>query len=131
MWTWIRRGLVVIAVAGAGYAGWDYYRSGFYYLPELPKGAFPLSYTNGLKAILVDVPDERETRRYFGSPLAVPSYLKDVWSFCRPPTPEEQPNVAKFLTDRNLPGERFEAVCKIQADNDTVVRGLISSVPRL
>jgi hypothetical protein len=131
MLKWIIRGILVATIGCVGYGAWDFYRAGFYYLPEMPERAFPLSYQTGLKAILVDIPDERETRSYFGFPLEVPFYLKDVWSFCRPPTKEELPNAAKFLADRNMPGERFEAVCKIQADKDLVIRGLITSVPRL
>lgn len=63
--------------------------------------------------------------------MHVPFYLKDAWAKCSPPTEEEKPNVEIFLAERNMPGQRFEAVCRIQADNDTVVRGLITSVPRL
>lgn len=128
---WIGRVLVAGVVGFAGYAGWDYYKAGFHYLPDLPPGAFPISFKSGLKAVIVDIPDERETRRYFGFPLQVPYYLEDVWSFCRRPTEEELADAENFIADRNLPGERFEAICKIQVDKDTVVRGLISSVPRL
>lgn len=131
MLKWILRGLVICGVAYVGYGTWDYYRGGYFSLPELPKGAFPLSYKNGLRAILVDVPDQREKRRYFGHSLAVPQYLKDAWSTCTPPTKAEAANAVKFIADRNLPGERFEAVCRLQVDKDTVVRGLVTSVPRL
>ncbi len=97
----------------------------------MPDGAFSISYKNGLRAILVDVPNESETRRYFGFPLDVPFYVSDAWSFCHPPSLEEAPQAALFLEERNMPGERFEAVCKVTLDDDVVVRGLITSVPRL
>jgi hypothetical protein len=86
---------------------------------------------NDLRAILVDVPNEEETGRYFGFPMEVPFYLKDAWSFCSPPTAEESADAAAFIETGNMPGERLEAVCKITADDDTVVRGLITSVPKL
>ena len=126
MGKWIGRILLAIVIVFAGYAGWDHYKAGFHNLPDLPDGAFPISFKSGLKAVVVDIPNERETRRYFGFPLEVPYYLEDVWSFCRPPTEEELADAEKFIADRNMPGERFEAVCKIKADKDVVVRGLIS-----
>ena len=131
MWTWIKRGLLVAVLGYGGYAVWDYYRGGYFSRPEMPEDAFSISYKNGLRAILVNVQDQRETRRYFSYPLDVPFYLKDTWSLCSPPTQDELPNAEKFISDRNMPGERFEVVCRIQVDNDVVIRGLISSVPRL
>lgn len=128
---WITRGLVLAVACYGGYALWDYYRGGFFSRPDMPEGAFSISYTNGLRAILVDIPDEQSTRRYFGFPQDVPHYLRDAWATCSPPTEEERPNAQKFIADRNMPGERFEAVCRLQVDNDLVIRGLITSVPRL
>ncbi len=97
----------------------------------MPEGAFSISFTSGLRAILVDVPNEREARRYFGFPMEVPFYLKDSWSFCYPPTSEDADQVAAFMKARNWPGERFEVVCKIKVDNDVVVRGVITTVPKI
>lgn len=128
MLKWI---ILILIVAGVGYVAYDDYKAGYHTRPTLPEGAFSLSYKNGLRAILVDVPDQKATRRYFGFPQEVPHYLKDVWSFCYPPTDEEGPQVRQFMQERNMPGERFEAVCKIKADNDIVLRGVITSVPRL
>ncbi len=90
-----------------GYGLWEYYRGGFFSRPDMPEGAFSLSYENGLRAILVDVPNQQENRRYFGFPQDVPHYLRDAWATCSPPTEEEQPNAEKFIADRNMPGERF------------------------
>lgn len=131
MWKWLTRIVVVVLVAGGGYAAYDYFMAGFHTRPEMPEGAFSISYKNGLRAILIDVPNEQETRRYFGFPQDVPFYVKDAWSLCHPPTDEEAPEVARFLQDRNMPGERFEAVCKVTVDDDVVLRGLITSVPKL
>lgn len=131
MLKWLMR-LVVVAIIGwGGYGAYDWYMAGNHTRPDMPEGAFSLSYKNGLRAIMVDVPNEKETRRYFGFPQEVPYYLEDAWSFCRPPTKDEATQVARFLEERDMPGERFEAVCKITADDDIVLRGLITSVPRL
>ncbi|ARM88446.1 hypothetical protein RHEC894_CH02146 [Rhizobium sp. CIAT894] len=128
---WIKRISGAVVLAFAGYGAYDYYQAGFWTRPEMPEGAFSLSYQNGLRGVLVGVPNEKETRRYFGHPQDVPFYLKDAWSFCAPPEGAEKAQAAAFIKDRNQPGERFEVVCKIKADNDVVIRGLITSVPRL
>ena len=121
----------LVAIIGHfAYEGYrDYYKLGLDTRPEMPPGAFSMSFKSGLRAILVGVPNERDTRRYFGFPAEVPFYLEDAWSFCTPPTEEY---AAEFLAKRgNNPGERFEAVCRIQVDDDEVVRGVITSVPKL
>lgn len=126
MWKWV---LSFLVVAGVSYAVYDFFRAGLNNRPAMPDGAFSISYKNGLRAILVDVPNERSSRRYFGFPAEVAFYLEDAWSFCTPPTDEE---LAEFTANRkNNPGERFEAVCRIEVDEDVVVRGLITSVPKL
>ncbi|KQT65847.1 MULTISPECIES: hypothetical protein [unclassified Aureimonas] len=97
----------------------------------MPEGAFSISYQNGLRGILIDVPNDQETRRYIGFPQDVPFYLKDTWAFCRPPTGKEIPQAESLLRERHWPGERFEAVCKILVEDEEVVRGVITSVPNL
>jgi hypothetical protein len=95
----------------------------------LPEGAFPLSYANGLRANMVGLPDQRDTRRYFGYPFDVPFYLEDAWSTCKAPTEAE---IAQIEAEKpSRPGERVEAVCRIDADGDVVVRGIVTTVPRL
>lgn len=131
MWKWVKRLILVAVIGFGGYAAYDSYRAGHFTRPAMPEGSFSLSFTTGLRAILVNVSDKRETRRYLGFPMEVPFYLKDAWSFCGPPSSEESDQVAAFMKERNWPGERFEAVCKIKADNEEVVRGLITTVPRL
>lgn len=123
--------VLILILAGGGYFAYDTYMAGLHNRPPMPEGAFSISYKNGLRAILVDVPNEQETRRYFGMPLDVAFYLKDAWSFCHPPTEAEAQDVATYIEQRNVPGERFEAICKIKVDDDVVVRGLITSVPKL
>lgn len=126
MWKWV---IGLLVCAGVGYVAYDYYRADLHRRPDMPEGAFSISYKNGLRAILVGVPNERETRRYFGFPADVPFYLEDAWSFCTPPTEME---VKEFESKRNQnPGERLEAICRIDVDGDVVVRGLITTVPKL
>lgn len=131
MLRWLGR-LVVVGIIGViGYAAYDYYMAGLHTRPQMPDGAFSISYKNGMRAIIVGVPNEEENRRYLGFAMDVPYYVRDAWSFCHPPTEEEAPQVAQFLEERDMPGMRFEAVCKITVDEDVLVSGLITSVPRL
>ncbi|MER8622894.1 hypothetical protein [Mesorhizobium sp. M1143] len=113
------------------FLGYDQYRAGYFTRPAMPEGAFSLSYKNGLRGILVGIPDEKTTRRYLGFPREVPFYLVDAWSFCRAPRGDEEQHVSKFMMDRNWPGERFEAVCEIDVEGVPVVRGWITSVPKV
>lgn len=131
MLKWIWRLLLIALIGWAGYAAYHYYRGGFHTLPDMPEGAFPLSFTNGLRAVMLDVPDERQTRRYLGLAAEVPFYLEDVWSFCHPPTEELQAEAASFIEERDMPGERFEALCTIDVDGEEVTRGIVTSVPDL
>jgi len=130
MGKWKDRIIVTAIVAGAAYLAYYEYRAGYFTRPPMPEGAFSLSYPSGFRAIMVDVPNERETRRYLGLPSEVPFYLSDAWSFCYPPSKEEQEQVAVTLKERNRPGERAEAVCKIKVDGNPIVRGVVTSVPR-
>ena len=127
MWKWIVGALIL---AYGGYGAYDYYRGGYFSRPEMPEGAFSISFKNGLRAILVGVPNERQTRRYFGFPAKVPFYLEDAWSFCAPPNEEETAQLTRENIPSN-PGERVEVICKIDVDGDIVIRGLITSVPKL
>lgn len=131
MWKLTKQLIVVALIAFAGYAAYDYYRADLHTRPDMPEGAFSISYKNGMRAILVDVPNERHDRRYLGTPMEVPFYLEDTWSFCFPPSGEEVAQAKEFIENQNWPGERFEAVCKIEVDNKIIVRGLVTSVPKL
>lgn len=97
----------------------------------MPPGAFSLSYKNGLKAILVDVPDERETRRYFGYPADVPFFVEDAWSYCSPPDDEEVAQAERWLSVSDQPGMRVDAICRVDVDGEAVIRGIITTVPKL
>lgn len=131
MGKWILRGVALVVAAFGAYAVYDYYRAGFHTRPDMPPGAFSISFTTGMRAILVDVPNERDTRRYFGFPAEVPFYLEDTWSTCSPPTVQEAPEAERFMAQRDFPGERLEVVCRIQVEEETVIRGIITTVPKL
>lgn len=128
---WFVRLIALIVIAGGSYTVYDYYRAGLHKRPAMPVGAFSHSYKNGLRAILVGISNEEKTRRYFGFPFDVPFYLKDEWSFCFSPGEDDRENVVAFMKERDWPGMRFEAICKIEVGDETVVRGVIASVPRL
>lgn len=131
MWKWIGRSVLVAIVGFGGYAAYDYYRADLHTRPEMPPGAFSISYKNGLRAILVDVPNQRDTRRYFGYPAEVPFYIEDAWSFCTSPEDAEVAMAEDWLAQSDQPGMRFEVICRVDVDGEAVIRGFITSVPRL
>lgn len=131
MWKWLNRIGLIALLAFGGYVAYDSYMAGYLTRPKMPEGAFSLSYKSGLRGILVNVPEERETRRYIGFPAEVPFYLKDAWSWCYPPTKEDSAPAAQFMAARDWPGQRLDAVCKITVEGKEIVRGVIVSVPRV
>lgn len=124
--------VVVLSAGGyAAYGAYDFYMAGHHTRPEMPEGAFSLSYKNGLRGIMVGLPDDRSTRRYLGVPIEVPFYLEDAWSWCSAPTKEESTSAAPFMAQRSWPGQKLEAVCKITVEDEEVIRGLILTVPKV
>ena len=123
---WGKRIIIAALIVGAGYVAYDYFGGGFHTRPPMPEGAFSLSFKNGLRAILVGVPDERAERKYLGVPVEVPSWYEHAWSFCTAPSADE-----KAKSENLGPGSRLEAICRIKADQDEIVRGAIYSVPKL
>lgn len=130
MWKWFIWLCTLTIVIFAGYLVYDYYRAGLHIRPTMPDGAFSLSYKNGVRAIMVNTIDERKKRRYLATPFKVPFYLEKAWSFCYPPQTDENAKVETILKARNWPGERLDAVCKLNIDGKIVVRGIITSVPK-
>lgn len=128
MLKWI---VLVVIFALGGYVAYDSYMAGYLTRPKMPEGAFSLSYKNGLRGIMVDLPDERETRRYLAVPMKVAFYLEEAWSWCSPPTKEEGAQAAQIMAEQNWPGQRLEAVCKFTVEAEKVVRGLIITVPKV
>ena len=95
--------------------------------PEMPLGAFDMQFKNGANVILVDVPDEKNSRDYILFEAEVPDYLKDNWSFCYPPTDAEKADYLANATDK-IP--RLDAICKHEVDGNSIVRGAITSIPK-
>lgn len=126
---WFNR-IAGLAFAGVGlFSAYAYFSAGYHKLPDIPDGAFPLSFKNGFRAILQDIPDQRNTRKYLGYPLDAPFWAKEAWSYCKRPTKTEQEQILNsFELD---PGSRLEAICSIQVDNELIYRGFVVSVPRL
>ena len=147
---WILWIISSLAVSFAFYYAYGFYRNGYLSLPDLPDGAYTLSFENGFRAIVLDavVPDANgddapkylrslsvanRERKYLGIPLEVQPWFKDAWSWCKPPTAEETTGLEQMSDDfkRSVENARFEAVCRIDVDGTKIVRGLIFSVPRL
>jgi hypothetical protein len=113
-------------IVGVAYAANDVYKAGLLTRPEMPEGAFSVSFKNGLRAIVVGVPDVRPERKYLGMPFEVPSWYEGAWSFCSVPSRDE-----KTKSQDLGPGSRLEAICRIKVDQKELLRGAIYSVPNL
>lgn len=116
----------------AVYGGYIYYANGYHTRPALPEGAFSFSFKSGFRAIALDIPEERATRRYFGVPADVPDTAQDAWSWCKRPTAEEKEEVLEeILKEVDLgPGARLDAICTVTDDGRKIRRGVIFSAPR-
>lgn len=124
---WILR---IISIAFLIFVGLGIYEFKFGRLstrPEMPPGAFDLQFEKGANVILVDIPDEQNSRDYILFEAEVPDYLKDNWSFCYPPTDAEKADYLANATDR-IP--RLDAICKHEVDGNSIVRGAITSIPK-
>lgn len=148
----------VSKVIGLGFAGYvayglyDTYRAGYFSLPELPDGAYTVSFANGMRGIVLDaqVGDNilktgpaifrrlslaNRDRKYLGIPMDVAPWFEEAWSTCISPTGLDAEQVTASLpeeTRKQLRGARLEAICYIEVDSEQVIpRGLIYSVPNL
>jgi hypothetical protein len=63
--------------------------------------------------------------------VEVPFYLKEAWSICSAPTPADLAQFPNFMPPKEFPGARLEAVCHVEVEDKSVMRGLIASVPRV
>ncbi|MGV6847906.1 MAG: hypothetical protein ACWA5A_05945 [Marinibacterium sp.] len=151
MGKWILRAVLVGVVGFVGYAAFDSYRGGFFNLPDLPHGAYPISFTNGFRAIVLDdevsaphmedapkffrrLTSANPDRRYLGVPFEVARWLEGAWSWCSVPTPEEADEIFNSLPEnlkRDMQYARLDGFCEIHVDGEKVPRGLIYSVPAL
>lgn len=151
MFKWLGRITIVGIVGSLGLVFYEYNRMGLFSMPDLPQGAYFVSFKNGLRGIVLDadVPDTstgdgpkffrslsigNRERKYLGIPAHVPSWFADAWSTCDAPTEHDRASILESLPDdvrRPLGSARFEAVCRIDVDGESLIRGLLFSVPRL
>jgi hypothetical protein len=121
--------LVGIGVVGfIGYAIYDFYMAGLHKRPPMPEGAFSLSFKGGPRVIMLDTEDETSTRRYVVRRRTdVPDWFKESWSYCTPPTEEEE----AFLLERLEPGQgmRLDGICALDADGESIPTGYIFTIP--
>lgn len=115
---------------GVGYIGYDAYRNAVFDRPaDLPEGAWTIAVRSGFRGMVMGLPKERDARRYLVYPNEkTPEWYLKTWATCRAVTDHER---AQYEEHRaREPGHRWEAVCEIDADGETFVRGWIASVPR-
>lgn len=145
--------LIILGVVGyAAYGAYDYYKAGYFELPELADGSYHLSFKNGFRAIMLDaeVSDSSNAagpavlrdlgranpdRKYLGVPSDVPPWFEDVWSTCANASNDDRTFYEKSMPEtikRDLVGARLDGICTIEVeDGEKLLRGLIYSVPRL
>lgn len=120
-------------------------------MPDIPNGAYTVSFRNGLRGIVFGIDEDTlkrrdyfnpfrrltiadPTRRHLGLPIEVATWFEDEWSECFPPTSEEREGFQSNFSDeikRQLRGARFDFVCRFDIENEVVYRGLVFSVPKL
>ncbi|WP_171184115.1 hypothetical protein [Ruegeria sp. HKCCC2117] len=128
MGKWILRLIGVLVLGFGGGVVYDYFATGLHTRPEMPPGAFSLSFEDSRRVIMLDTPDERFIRNYIMKPRTdVPDYFKDSWSYCKPPTDEERTILEEALNPG--PGMRLDGVCSLDADGEIIPTGLVFSVP--
>jgi hypothetical protein len=153
---WVSKLISLGFLGFVGFGAYDLYRYGYFDLPDLPEGAYTLSFKNGFRGIVLDadVPvgafatgpkifrrlsSADPDRRYIGIPLDVASWFKNTWSTCSKPTDEEKEQISTMMTEmpewkdirQDLTGARFDAVCFIEVDGkERIARGFVYSVPK-
>jgi hypothetical protein len=143
--------LFIMGVLGlGGLYVYDLNREGYFTIPDIPHGAYPISCKNGFRAIVhdMDVADKQyadtpkmfrrltlanSDRRFISVPADVPPWFEQSWSTCRPGTNEEREYFTSTLPDnikRDLVGARLDAICYIEIEGEQpLFRGLVYSIP--
>jgi hypothetical protein len=130
------------------YATYDFYRGGLFSIPDLPHGAYPISFKSGLHAILLDaevsdssmadtskyfrsLTQANKNRKYLGVAFDIQPWFKEMWSWCKAPTQREMSDYKRMPADfrKQFDDTKFEATCRIRVDDKEVASGLIFSVP--
>jgi hypothetical protein len=147
---WFSKLLLVGVVGYVGYSAYGLHRGGYFSLPDIPDGAYPISFKSGFRAVVydVEVSDDQyaatskyfrrltmasRDRRFIGIPSDVPRWFEDTWSTCHRGTDEEREYILSTLPEdvaREMEGARLDAICLIEVEGDRpLLRGLIYSVP--
>lgn len=147
---WFTKLLVIGVVGYGGYVTYDLNRGGYFSLPDIPSGAYPISFKSGLRGVVydMDVTDDQyadapklfrrlvianRDRRFIGLPSDVPRWFEDTWSTCRVGTEEEREYIVSNMPEdvkREMVGARLDAICFIEIEGELpMLRGLIYSVP--
>lgn len=151
MWKWIGRILSVLIAVSIGMSAFSFYRAGYYTMPALKDGEYPISFKNSFRGIVVNpivskphamkdlvylrrLTNASPERKYVGVPYEVPSWFEDAWSYCEKPAEGETEALLNSMPEdmrRNFTGARLDAICIIESDENRILRGAVFSVPRL
>ena len=127
---WIGRIVLAGVAAVLGYAVYDYYAADLHLRPDMPEGAFSLSFTDGPRVILQDMEDESFTRRYLArSYKSTPEWYRQSWSFCTAPSEAELAEAQGRIA--SSPGMRLDAPCTLDVEGEIIPTAQIHSVSRL
>ena len=147
---WFAKLLIIGVVGYGGYYVYNLNRAGYLSMPDIPSGAYPISFKSGFRGIVydMDVTDDQyadapkifrrlnmasRDRRFIGLPSDVPRWFEDVWSTCRAGTEEEREYIVSSMPEtvkRDLVGARLDAICYIEIEGErAILRGLIYSIP--
>ncbi len=147
---WFSKLLIVAVVGYGGYYTYKLNRDGYFALPDIPAGAYPISFKSGFRAVVydMDVTDDQYAdapqifrrlvmanpdRRFIGLPSKVPRWFEDTWSTCHPGSEEEREQIVSTMPEdvrKEMVGARLDALCFIEVEGERpLLRGLIYSVP--
>lgn len=147
---WFSKLLIIGVVGYGGYYVYKLNEGGYFSLPDIPDGAYPISFKSGFRAVVYDmeVSDDQyastskyfrrltmasRDRRFIGIPSDVPRWFEDTWSTCHPGTEEEREYILSTLPEdvaSEMVGARLDAICLIEVEGERpLLRGLIYSVP--
>ena len=122
--------ILAIVTAVGGLFAYDYYSADLHLRPDMPEGAFSLSFADGPRVILQDMEDESFTRRYLArSYKSTPEWYRQSWSFCTAPSEAELAEAESRIA--SSPGMRLDAVCTLDVEGEIIPMAQIYSVPRL
>lgn len=139
--------LFLIGVVWLGYVS---YQKGYFSIPDMPDGAYVISFKNGFRGIVLDAEVSQPItdmpkffrrinlantdRNYIQLPLEVAPWHEDVWSICTSPSDQEREEVKRSMPNdvsKSLWNMRLDAICRLEVDGETFTRGFVYSAPKL